>query len=322
MTQETSLALPDSNHMRQQLAGITRFQGVVKEILIQDADYGVIPGTGTKPTLFKPGAEKVIKALNTCPEYTIDSQVDFKADPPFFCYDVRCDLIAVGTGVKVASGVGNCNSMEGKYRWRNAQKKCPLCGLEAVIKGKAEFGGGWLCWKQKGGCGEKWPDGAAVIEDQPVGKVLNEDTASLANTILKIAKKRAMVDATLGFAVLSDIFSQDLEDLAENGVVVEAAPAKEEPLPPMCEWHNVVMTLKGRTGPYHGWQGLFCNGSELRSQTGEVMERRPVEGGTETPQDAPETVGADITGNEVTQTTEEAWEALESASQGDLTSVH
>lgn len=36
---------------------------------------------------------------------------------------------------------------------------CPACGKDAIIKGKAEWGGGWVCFKKKGGCGLKWPEG-------------------------------------------------------------------------------------------------------------------------------------------------------------------
>ena len=37
-------------------------------------------------------------------------------------------------------------------------KTCPACGKAAIIKGKAEFGGGWVCFKKKGGCGWKGLD--------------------------------------------------------------------------------------------------------------------------------------------------------------------
>ncbi len=34
---------------------------------------------------------------------------------------------------------------------------CPTCGKsESVIKSKAEYGGGWCCYKKKNGCGAKW----------------------------------------------------------------------------------------------------------------------------------------------------------------------
>ncbi|NNG16955.1 MAG: hypothetical protein HKM89_10785 [Gemmatimonadales bacterium] len=44
---------------------------------------------------------------------------------------------------------------------------CPECGgTEAVIKGKEQFGGGWLCWDKKGGCGwkgQKRPESVWVL---------------------------------------------------------------------------------------------------------------------------------------------------------------
>lgn len=40
-----------------------------------------------------------------------------------------------------------------------ARPACPKCGHNrAVIEGKEEFGGGWLCFKKKEGCGHNWHD--------------------------------------------------------------------------------------------------------------------------------------------------------------------
>ena len=39
--------------------------------------------------------------------------------------------------------------------------ECPKCGAEAIIKGKEEYGGGWLCWKEKGGCNAKFTEDPA-----------------------------------------------------------------------------------------------------------------------------------------------------------------
>ena len=41
---------------------------------------------------------------------------------------------------------------------RGKQNLCPKCGKSAIIKGKAEYGGGWLCFGKKGGCGAKFTD--------------------------------------------------------------------------------------------------------------------------------------------------------------------
>lgn len=37
-------------------------------------------------------------------------------------------------------------------------KVCPVCNKAAIIKGKPEFGGGYVCYKRFGGCGEKFTD--------------------------------------------------------------------------------------------------------------------------------------------------------------------
>ena len=39
------------------------------EVFKPGLDYGVIPGTGNKPTLLLPGMEKLLRALHLRPEY-------------------------------------------------------------------------------------------------------------------------------------------------------------------------------------------------------------------------------------------------------------
>lgn len=48
-------------------------------------------------------------------------------------------------------------------------------------------------------------------------KYINQDPFSIDNTVLKMAKKRALVDAALLVGSLSDIFTQDLEDMDLEG---------------------------------------------------------------------------------------------------------
>ncbi len=84
----------------------------VKAQMKQDIDYGVIPGT-RKPTLLKPGAEKLCRLFNLRPHLKIiDSVVDF--EKPLFHYHYRCSLYR--SEVMVGEGEGCCNSMEGKYQ--------------------------------------------------------------------------------------------------------------------------------------------------------------------------------------------------------------
>lgn len=41
---------------------------------------------------------------------------------------------------------------------------CPNCGKDAIIKGREEYGGGWLCYKAKGGCGARFTIDPATID--------------------------------------------------------------------------------------------------------------------------------------------------------------
>ena len=204
--------LPDLATTRNQLTAIRAFQSACRELLIEGSDYGVIPGTGAKPTLLKPGAEKISKLLGLADEYEILEQTK-DWEKGFFHYQIRCRLVQLSTGLTISQGLGECNSMETKYRWREQKRSCPICHAEAIVKGRDEYGGGWLCFRKQGGCGAKWADGSAEIESQVVGRVSNEEIYTQVNTLLKMAKKRAMVDAALSAGRLSEVFTQDMEDI-------------------------------------------------------------------------------------------------------------
>jgi hypothetical protein len=226
--ENTALALSESvrlmpvlstNEFKQQLKAL---QEIVGEYLTKDVDYGKQPGTD-KDTLFKSGAEKLSEIYAMRPEYEIvDSTQDF--DEGLFKYTIKCVLIDKRNGSQRGEGIASCNSYESKYRYRKGTRKCPDCGKEAIIKGKAEYGGGWLCWQKKEGCGAKWADGASEIEGQSVDRVENENLADTDNTILKMAKKRALVDAVVSTTRSSGIFTMDIEDFIDAEIKVVKEP--------------------------------------------------------------------------------------------------
>jgi hypothetical protein len=140
--------------------------------------------------------------------------------------------------MRVATGLGSCSSYEGRYRWRDSRRRCPRCGCESVIKGKAEYGGGWLCHQKAGGCGAKFRDDDPAITGQVLGRVENEDMASMKNTVLKMAKKRAKIDATLSATRSSGMFTPgDEQPHAPTAPTPApaAAPPAAEPGPPAGE---------------------------------------------------------------------------------------
>jgi hypothetical protein len=148
---------------------------------------------------------------------------------PHLSYLTRCDLhLGSLDGPVIAVGYGAANSWERKHRYRRGERTCPACGkVGTIIKGKAEYGGGWLCWKKKDGCDAKWNDGAPEIEQQTVGDVENPDPFDLDVVLAKMAEKRAHVDATLRATNASRLFTQDVEDLARPADVPAPPPAIE-----------------------------------------------------------------------------------------------
>lgn len=208
-------------------AQVNLITGVMKGVMKENVHYGLIPGCGDRPTLLKPGAEKLCVTFRLAPKYNV---VINNLPGGHREYEITCSLTHINSGLFFGEGLGVCSTMESKYRYRNANRKCPTCGEETIIKGKEEYGGGWLCWTKNGGCGEKFDDNDQDITLQDCGKVENPDPADCYNTVKKMAKKRAHVDATLTALAASDIFYQDLEDLPnapDNTKPKNSAP--EEP---------------------------------------------------------------------------------------------
>lgn len=164
---------------------IAQMQLVVQKTLKEGHDFGEVPGTN-KPTLLKPGGEKICMLFGLNPEYDF-LQIVEDYDKEFFSYNIRCTLYR--NGQPVAQGVGSCNSKEKKYRFINVD------AIPSTYVGPSE-----------------------EITDKygrTKYKINNPDICSLVNTILKMAKKRAFIDAVLQVASLSEVFTQDLEDMGD-----------------------------------------------------------------------------------------------------------
>lgn len=199
----------------------------VRDALREGVDYGRIPGT-SKDTLYKPGSEKLARFFGLSPSFIdLETTEDWMGvdhgGEPFFYYRQKCELYR--NGALIANAQGSCNSWEKKYRYRQQKQICPTCENETIIKGKEEYGGGWLCWKKNGGCGTKFRDGDQAIEGQKTGQVKNPDIHDQVNTILKMAQKRAFVASVLLAVNGSEYFTQDVEDISfgNGGSVVEGS---------------------------------------------------------------------------------------------------
>lgn len=168
-------------------AQVNRIQEVMKSVMVENQHYGKIPGAGDKPTLLKAGAEKLMLTFRLAPEVIVE---------PLFIQDAIGYRVTVNLktpdGRFVGSGVGECSSLEEKYKWREVV--CTEEFEETPVDQRREK------WKK----GREKPYKVRQVRTNP---------ADQANTILKMAKKRALVDATLTCLAASDIFTQDIEDM-------------------------------------------------------------------------------------------------------------
>jgi len=193
---------------------VTKVQSLMRDLMKEGTHYGKSFPGDEKKNLLKPGADKLMFMFRLRPDFTQEIK-----ELPNGHREVitHCQVFHIESGNKIAEGVGSASTMESKYRWRNAGRKCPKCGMETIIAGKKEYGGGWICYGKKGGCGAKFDEDDPSITEQKVGKIENTDIADCYNTVLKMSKKRAYVDATITATAASDIFTQDLDDLEPNG---------------------------------------------------------------------------------------------------------
>lgn len=100
---------------------VNLIQEVMQTVMQDGHHYGKIPGCGDKPTLLKPGAEKLCMTFRLRP---IISQTDIiiselgegHREVRVFCHILNM------AGEELATGIGSCSTMEKKYRYRKDPK--------------------------------------------------------------------------------------------------------------------------------------------------------------------------------------------------------
>lgn len=197
----------------------------VQTVMRDGIDYGKIPNT-TKPTLLKPGAEKLTTLFGLTTRFVVvEKTEDWTGDDhggePFFYYWYRCQLWR-GDRL-IAEADGSCNSRESKYRWREAKRACPKCNEAAINRSKfpprnkPNAEPGWYCYAKAGGCGAEFAADDPMIIGQQTGRTPNPDIADQVNTFQKMSQKRALIAATLIGVNASEFFTQDVEDIPSLG---------------------------------------------------------------------------------------------------------
>ncbi|HQE21955.1 MAG TPA: hypothetical protein PK409_08490, partial [Thermosynergistes sp.] len=115
-----------------------------------------------------------------------------------------------------------------------AEKITVLLGLRSKfeVAGKVEdFESGFFAYMVR--CSLVAPNGETITEglgqaNTKERRYVRQDPYTLANTVLKMARKRALVDAALTVGSLSDLFTQDIEDAIDAEAIVP--PGAFEPM--------------------------------------------------------------------------------------------
>lgn len=181
----------------------------MRSVMQEGQHFGKIPGCGDKPTLLKSGAEKLLQLFQL--RSIIDSQRDIDIiDLPngHREYRISCHITSPD-GVEWATGLGCCSSLESKYRYRWDNTGLPVPGQYWKTRDVSLLGGPQYIARKVSG---SW----CIFQ-----QVEHPNPADYYNTVLKMAKKRALVDGTLTATGASDMFTQDIEEMAANKAVVQ-----------------------------------------------------------------------------------------------------
>lgn len=174
-------------------------------VMKKGTHYDNLPGCGDKNTLLKPGAEVILTMFRISAEPIVERESDG--------FDVTYHVTVIGrhipSGNVVGYGVGEASTSEKKYKWREA-----VCDKEFDNTPETRRQIAYIRDKYK----------KDLIHEI---KQVRQNPADLTNTVLKMAKKRALVDLCLTSTACSDIFVQDMDDPDINDAVNQGENANK-----------------------------------------------------------------------------------------------
>ena len=247
---------------------VALIQSAMKQAMRAEVDFGHIPGCG-KPCLFQPGAEKLCVLLQLSPTYEVERSWEPGTEKTWTKRRKNGEAYASGTTV-------------GALRYQVA------CTLAHIPTGQIVGQGLGVCNNFEA----KW---------------ISQDPYTVEETILQMARKRALVNAARTVSGASDVFTQDENIIRasmparDNGKAPPATATAQQPGAPRCPkcggamWDNreerredqAAIAAKTRTKKARpAWKCKAENCDGLQWDSGDEK----AEGDAETP-DAAETMG-------------------------------
>ncbi len=216
--------------VQQVLTHVALIQQIMSAAMKEGEHFGRIPGCGDRPVLLKPGAEKLCLLFRLAPAYDVEER---QLERGHREYRVTTTLTSITSQVLIGQGVGACTTLENKYKFRAGpaevtDRAVPRAYWEIrqddPAKAQELIGGKGFTVKKVDGQGWMIAKGGEKVE--------TDNPADHYNTVLKMAKKRALVDAVLTTTAASDIFTQDLEELnASLATLTPSTPAQTSAQP-------------------------------------------------------------------------------------------
>lgn len=163
----------------------------VQTQMVKGHDYGLIPGCGDKPALFKPGAERIADLFMFSINVECASKIE-DYDKGLFAYTYKATVYRKdGTFVQCEA---NCNSKEKKYGERVVGEKFATDEQKEKAIGRKKHEKGY--WQ-------------LILP--------NEDIFSIVNTLMKMSEKRAIVGAVLLASNASGFF-ENAEQMSMSAI--------------------------------------------------------------------------------------------------------
>lgn len=162
-------------------------QEMARDILKRGIDYGRVPGT-PQDSLWDPGASTITSAFNCFPG---DRRIlSLRDDSDKIAAVVEVPLISRATGKVMAAGVGAASTLEAKYkyRWVKAGEARQLGYDEEALKSLRTR--------------------IDKTTDEVEYRIPNPEHGELLNAILKMASKRAEVDAAESLPGVASVLRQ------------------------------------------------------------------------------------------------------------------
>ena len=166
---------------------IALLQGMVRDTLLRDIDYGRIPGT-PQDSLWDPGASMIISSFNCyCGQRRILRLEDTDGKIAI-CLEVP--VISRKLQQEVGTGIGGASTLETKYKYR-------------WVPNPKEWG-----YDETAITTFKTKKGRDNGRETMLYRIPNPEHSDLLNTIIKMASKRAEVDAAEALPGVSSVLRQ------------------------------------------------------------------------------------------------------------------